>query len=119
MYIMCDEPAKDFSIEQFEEYFKSKNSTQDIADAYAIASNKFWWVEDNVYDFEEGTLEYKEACEITEKWEQLMEKYQSVIFTLIEAEGQTIPKTGQIEVLSPFMKKFGYVDGNGWWIKEE
>jgi len=47
-----------------------------------------------------------------------MDKYTDMIFTFIKAEGKTIPEKGQIEVLAPFMKKFGYIDGNGWWIKE-
>ena len=118
MYIMCDEPAKDISVEQFEEYFKGKETIQDIVDAYAISHNKFWWVEDNEYDFEEGTAEYEQACEITNQWAKVMDKYTDMIFTFIKAEGKTIPEKGQIEVLAPFMKKFGYIDGNGWWIKE-
>lgn len=27
-----------------------------------------------------------------------------------------IPRTKQIVVLEPFMKRNGYMDGNGWWV---
>ena len=33
--------------------------TQELVDAFAGAFNKFWWVEDDVYDYEEGTEEYE------------------------------------------------------------
>ena len=30
---------------------------------------------DNEYDFEEGTAEYEQACEITNQWAKIMDKY--------------------------------------------
>ena len=67
---MCDEPAKDISVEQFEEYFKGKETIQDIVDAYAISHNKFWWVEDNEYDFEKENFEAR-ANRWKKTWKKL------------------------------------------------
>ena len=46
-----------------------------------------------------------------------MREYEAKIFDVLRREGVAIPKTGRIYVLKPFMKRNGYIDGNGWWIK--
>ena len=33
-----------------------------------MGGDKAWWVEDNEYDYEEGTAEYEQACRITDDW---------------------------------------------------
>ena len=117
MYIMGEEPMPGISPTDIKEKYSGLLTEHCLADAFAIASNKFWWVEDNVYDYEEGTPEYQAACEITDAWGELMDYYKSQIFTILQHEGVTIPETGQIAVLEPFMLRNGYLDGNGWWIK--
>jgi len=47
-----------------------------------------------------------------------MKQYQSRIFDLLIGEGIEIPHIGQIAVLIPFMRKYGYEDQSGWWVKE-
>jgi len=37
----------------------------------------------------------------------------------LSVEGVKIPKSGQKVVLEPFMKRNGYLNRDGWWIKEE
>lgn len=99
--------------------FSGELTEQELADAFAMTENQFWWVEDNEYDFEEGTPEHTKACEITDAWGKLSDSYRKQIFAILEKEGVTIPKTNQIKVLEPFMRRNGYIDGQGWWIKEE
>jgi hypothetical protein len=118
-YVMVQDPLSDTSAEEIEDYFKDKTSNQDIADAYAITSNKFWWDEDDQYDFKEGTEEYKKGLKAVDEWRRLMKYYETKIFRILRSEGKTIPKTGRIRVLAPFMEKYGYFDGNGWWIRKQ
>ena len=117
--IMASEPIPNKTPTDVRGYFAERKSERDLADAFAIASNKFWWVEDNVYDFEEGTPEYTAACAITDEWGALMDEYEERIFMILRNEGVEIPETGRIKVLEPFMKRNGYRDGNGWWIKNK
>ena len=117
MFVMSQEPIPNMSASEVRAYFVNKKTEKDLADAFAVVSNKFWWVEDNEYDYEEGTPEHKMACAITDEWGTLMDEYKNRIFEIITNEGVTIPKTGQIEVLKPFMARFGYINGNGRWIK--
>lgn len=117
MYIMASDPAASVTATAVKEYFKSMTSVQELADAYATTSNKFWWVEDNEYDYEKGSQEYKDACAITGEWRELMDFYENKILEIIRSEGIEIPSAGRIVVLAPFMKKYGYDDRGGWWIK--
>lgn len=118
MYIMASDPTQGILASEIETHFAHKHSGQDLADAYAFAHNAFWWVEDNEYDFEQGSPEHKAACLITDEWRRLMDQYQNRIFEVLRGEGIEIPQTGQIAVLIPFMRKFGYEEQGGWWVKQ-
>ena len=118
-YVMMSEPIPDMSVEDIRNWFAENNDEQGLATAYAVVHNKAWWVEDDVYDYEEGTEEYKKACQITDEWFALMDELVEKIFDILRSEGVDIPETGQIKVLAPFMERYGYFDGNGWWIKKD
>ena len=117
--IMASEPIPDKTPTDVRNYFTERKTEKDLAEAFAIVSNKFWWVEDNEYDYEEGTPEHIAACAITDEWCALMNEYEERIFTILRIEGVEIPETGRIKVLEPFMKRNGYRDANGWWIKDK
>lgn len=116
--IMAGEPYPNVTPKDIQSRFHGHLSCQDLADAFAVCSNKFWWVEDNVYDYEEGTPEHKKAQAITDEWCGLMDEYEEQILTILRSEGIEIPNRGRITVLAPFMERYGYKDGNGWWIKK-
>jgi len=115
MLVMASEPLPDYSPDDVREWYVLHKNEQGLADAYAAAHNEAWWVEDDEYDFEEGTPEYAEARRITDEWFSVMDELKEAIFVILQAEGIRIPKTGQIQVLAPFMERNGYYDGNGWW----
>ncbi len=117
--IMASDPIPNKTPSDVRNYFVERKTEKDLADAYAISHNKFWWVEDDVYDYKEGTPEYKAARAVVDGWGTLMDEYEETIFMILRSEGITIPATGRIEVLKPFMKRNGYIDGNGWWIKDK
>ena len=118
MLVMAQDPIPDMNVSEVKLYFTNKTTEKDLADAYAIVHNKFWWVEDNEYDYEEGTPEHEAACAVTDEWGALMGDYKKRIFEILTSQGVSIPVTGQSKVLEPFMARHGYVDGNGWWIKD-
>ena len=114
--VMASDPLPEWTPHQVESWYGQNPGEQSLATAFAVASNKFWWVEDNVYDCIEGTSKYEEACKIVDSWKMIMNKLEDEIFAILIREGITIPKTGQITVLIPFMERNGYYDGNGWWV---
>ena len=61
--------------------------------------------------------DFTEAQAITDEWCGLMDEYEEQILAILRSEGIDIPNRGRITVLAPFMERYGYKDGNGWWIK--
>lgn len=117
-FVMCQEPSPDLTIEKANEIFDKIETEKDIANLFAIVYNKAWWIEDEEYEFEEGTEEHRKAVERTDMWFALSDKLRNMIFDILRHEGVEIPDKGQIVVLEPFMKRNGFRDGQGWWIKE-
>ena len=60
---MGEEPLSNMTLQDLKERFAGTLTENELATAFALSSNEFWWVEDNVYDYEEGTPEHKEAKE--------------------------------------------------------
>ena len=119
--IMGGDPLPNRSLEEMWVIAKTYSTTQELVDAYAGAHNKFWWVEDDEYDFEEGTEEHKKACAVTDAWEQVMDYLQERVIACAIEEGlfaEKQPDSGLVKQLEGFMKKYGYRDGRGWWVKE-
>lgn len=119
MFIMAKEPLQNMSAAEVRARFAERNTEKDLADAFALTSNKFWWVEDNRYDYEAGTPEHQTAVIITDEWRALMKEYEKRIFAILISEGIAVPQTGRIKVLAHFMQRYGYTDGGGWWIKND
>ena len=115
--IMCSEPFPEKTIDEMRAIAENAKNESDIADAFAIAENKAWWIEDDMYDFEVGSEEYKKVREVTDAWFSVADQIRNKIFAILKSEGITDPENGGITVLKPFMKRNGYYDGNGWWVK--
>ena len=118
-FVMCSEPSPDLTIEEANKMFDEIETESDLATLLSIVENKVWWIEDEQYDFDEGTEEHKTAAEKTKAWFSLSDKIRNRIFDVLKLEGMEIPAKGQIVVLEPFMKRNGYIDGQGWWIKND
>lgn len=74
----------------------------------------------NVYDFEEETNEYKEACAAADSWRILMDELQDRVVEQAKSEGLLTEQqedSGVVKQLEAFMAKYGYRDGCGWWVK--
>ena len=119
MIIMAEDPAKNLTIEYAKERSHIVWEEADIAELYANVDNRAWWIADEEYEYEEGTTEYQMARETTDKWFAVEKIHREKIFDILRGEGVLIPKTGQIEVLCPFMERNGYKNCAGWWIKTE
>lgn len=117
---MAGDPLPEKTIEEMWETASQLKNTQELVDAFTGASNKFWWVEDDVYDYDENTEEYKKACEITKAWKELVDSLGDRLIQAAKAEGlmkidEEHPRS--IVALTPVMEKYGYHDGRGWWVR--
>ena len=121
MVIMSGDPLPNRSLEEMWDIARNYSTTQELVDAYAGAHNKFWWVEDDEYDFEEGTEEHIKARAVTDAWGQVMNYLEEQVITCAGKEGlfaERRPDSGLVKQLERFMGKYGYRDGRGWWVKK-
>lgn len=118
-YVMSSDPCAELSVEDVSELIEKIKTEKELADLFSVSNNKAWWVEDDVYDYEEGTVEYQKAYAKMNQWFAIADELKEKIFAILREEGISIPESGQISVLLPFMERNGYFDGNGWWIPRE
>lgn len=104
-------------IEMACELYKNVSDEKALANIFVLVENKAWWLEDDIYDFEEGTAEHEEISKRVELWFSLGAQIRENIFSILTKEGVIIPESGQRAVLTPFMNRNGYINGNGWWIE--
>lgn len=116
-FVMCSDPSPDLTAEMVSEAMEKIETEQELASLFAVVENKAWWIEDEEYDYNEETNEHKQAKERTDVWFALADKLKNRIFDILRTEGFDIPETRQIDVLESFMKRNGFIDGQGWWIK--
>lgn len=119
--VLASEPLLEVSIEEMRERIVGMTTVQQLVDTYANVFNKFWFVEDQTYDYEEGTVEYNIARQRLESWGTFMEELESKVIE--EAIHQNLLKEreenhGLVKQLEPFMNKYGYRDGCGWWVRK-
>lgn len=117
--IMGRDPLPDKTLEEIRDIVDQITKTQDLVAVFAAASNKFWWVEEDEYDYEEGTEEYKMACAITDAWGDLMDSLEERVIQRAKeerlmAEDEEHPYS--IVALTPIMEMYGFRDGRGWWV---
>ena len=116
---MGSESLYDWKVDDVRKWLSSHTDQQSIIDAYAAVYNQAFGIEDNEYDYEEGTTAYAYACEQTDSWFSLMDELEEIVYGYLRSEGITIPEKGRIAVLAPFMDRHGYHNGSGWWIKKQ
>lgn len=120
--ILVGDPMPDKAVEQMQLDIASISSTQELVDVYVQVHNKFWYIEDDMYDYEEESEEYIRVKEIVEAWGEMMDLLDKKIMVAAKEEGllaERQPNSRTVKQLESFMKKYGYKDGGGWWIKLE
>lgn len=106
---------KNLTAEEAASYIDAMETERELAALFAYVDNKARNIEDNEYDFEEGTELHKSACEETDKWFAVADRLKEKIFSILCCENVSVPEKGQIDVLVPFMKRNGFTNENGWW----
>ena len=117
-FVMCGDPSPELSIEGAKQAIKCILNETDLASLFASVDNKAWWIEDELYDYEEGTVEHAQIKETIDKWFSLSDTLRKMIFDILRNEGVLIPETKQIDVLEPFMRRNGYRNAQGWWLSQ-
>lgn len=118
--IMAGDPLANVSLEEMTAIVKRTQDAHELVDLYVKIHNKFWFIEDDLYDYEKGTPEYNDLAAEIDAWGELMDKVQDELIIRAKNEGlmdreEKHPRA--IISMEPFMKKYGYRDGRGWWVR--
>ena len=119
--IMTSEPLVNISIEEMQQIILSITSAQQLVEVYANVYNKFFFIEDEVYDYEKGTEEYERVCFVVDAWEKMLDELDVQIMKTATDEGLLAEKHqnyGTAKQIECFMDKYGYCNCSGWWIKK-
>ena len=112
------EPFMYTSIQEIWDKAKKCTSSSDLAKIYATAHNEYFLIAHEMDDFESGINNHQEIDNDFNEWKDLYEFLQEKVIqraqdeNLINDKHQNVSLTRQLE---PFMNKYGYEDGNGWW----
>ena len=67
-FIMCSEHSPNLSNKIVGKAITEIVTEVELATLFAVVENKVWWIEDEEYDYDVGTLEYKQAKKKTDLW---------------------------------------------------
>ncbi len=56
--VIANDSISGKSVDEMRREIENITSVQKLVDVYVLVHNKFWLIEDNLYDFEQGTKEY-------------------------------------------------------------
>ena len=118
--ILAGDPMPGTGVEEMEEIIAQISTTRELVDTYVSVHNKFWFIEDDLYDHEVGTEAYEQVRSIVDAWRGMWLDLERRVMETAEREGllaERRPDTGTIKQLEAFMEKYGYRDGRGWWVE--
>lgn len=118
--VLASESIRDCSIMDVKERVQEIVSIQELVDIYIVVYNKFWYIEDTLYDYEEDTEEYRAVYQNVHAWLKMMKSLEAKVVDAAREEKLLAPKeknSGLVKQLELFMKKYGYRDMCGWWVK--
>lgn len=98
-------------LEKYDKQLKTSKNPQEIADLISILD---FLVMGTLDDLKEDEVEW--SYNASEKTWKL---YKSAVKKLFELNSMSEQFSVAQRDVEPLMKKYGYIDGNGWWIKTE
>lgn len=120
--ILAGDPMPDMCIEEMRQIISSITTTQELVDTYVNVHNKFWFIEDDLYDYDADTEEYEKTRFVADAWGDMMDELDKRVMEAAAAEGLLIerkPNSGTVKQLEVFMNKYRYRNGCGWWVKSD
>ena len=119
MFILAAEPLPNRTAEEMRKYYEKVQNTRQLVNLYAAVNNQLGWVAGKYDDCTEEAEEFIYAERLYQSWSQLHDDILQSIMVAAEQEGLLLPQPptgGFWWQLIPFMEKYGYQDGRGWWI---
>lgn len=116
--VLATEPAQGKTLNDIWLLIKQKLSEKDLAEAVALVSNQVGWLCHEVEDNIKYSAEQEKAIKNLNEWNICYKELVERILKEYPCKSNDI-KAGIHYQISPFMKRHGFEDANGWWISRE
>lgn len=115
--VLTSEPAQGKTVGDVRLWVETHSGENNLAKAIALVSNQVGWLCHETDDHESESAKQKALGNVNE-WDDLYNELIKNVLEIYPLENNGI-KTGTHYQISPFMKKHGFEDANGWWIPRE
>ena len=115
-----EQKASEEIIQELWDIAKTCISSSDLAKVYATVHNECFLTAHEMDNFGEGA-ENQKNIKLFNEWKNLYDYLsdkvlqRAMVEKLLDIKNQN---NGLFRKVEPFMNKYGYCDGNGWWKKE-
>ena len=109
--ILAGDPMPDMDIEAMKQIISSITTTQELVDAYVHVHNKFWFIEDDIYDYAEETEDHERVRAAVDDWGDILDELDRQVMEAAAVEGLLSKRqhnSGTVKQLEAFMDKYGY-----------
>ena len=120
--VLSSEPLKGYCPQDIRLWLYQNSSEADFATALAMVHNQSGWLSHDLDELEEP--EHSKALAIFNEWWELQKELYDKIIVILKSENASgkanhrIADKGLHYVILPFMERYGYRDGAGWWVKK-
>ena len=110
---MGEDPLPEMDIQEIRNRISTIISTQELVDIYAEVHNKFWFIEDDLYDYDEGTAEYESMCSVIDAWGKTLGDLNDRLMEKADEDGclLNMDDCGIVKRLDKFMDIMMEMDG--------
>lgn len=121
IFVMASEPLVGYSADDFRKLCNGVLSEAELAVLYAGAANKAGWL---MHDLDDEDADVNTE-RVFREWSAIEEELLGRIIAILEQEdpekirSQIASRIGYYNIVKPFMLRNGFVDGNGWWIRND
>ena len=120
--IMLGNPYSDMTVDEIQKNIQEACTTQELVDAFVLVRNEYAYIASDLDELEEGTAQYDEIETTVNSYRAMYDLLKEKVLTaakqekLLELDQHGL---GSMKQLEPFMNKYGYRNGCGWWITND
>ena len=109
---------KRITVKEFQALMSDVKTARNLVDRYVQADYHFWLTDDDMYDYAEGSKEYKRIYKEFKAWGKIRAELEEQVVE--KAKDERLfdnQESGLVKKLAHFMARYGYQDKGGWWVR--
>lgn len=123
--VLAFNPCEDICAKEMQRRIAMISTEEELTMMLAYVSNRFWYMEDDLYDYEIGSDEYETLRREVSEWGEMMHSLDLRALSILreENEGGLLNHNldmsrGSQAVINILMERNGYSDAGGWWVQK-